>query len=81
MDERYQTGGALTALGMAGAWIIDNPAEFVTMVVALGGFVIMLAKYLEERVQRNEKHRLDIRRKNLEIKKLKKETELSSSES
>ena len=44
MDERYQTGGALTALGMIGTWIIDNPTEFVTMAVAVGGFVIMLAK-------------------------------------
>lgn len=70
IDERYQTGGALTALGMIGTWIIDNPTEFVTMSVAIGGFVIMLAKYLEERVQRNEQHRLDIRRKKLEIEKL-----------
>ena len=57
-------------LGVVGTWIIDNPTEFVTMSVAIGGFVIMLAKYLEERVQRNEQHRLDIRRKKLEIKKL-----------
>jgi len=70
MDERYQTGGALTALGMIGTWIIDNPTECVTMAVAVGGFVIMIAKYLEKRVQRNEKHRLEKRRKKLEIEKL-----------
>jgi len=70
IDERYQTGNALMWLGVVGTWIIDNPTEFVTMSVAIGGFVIMLAKYLEERVQRNEQHRLDIRRKKLEIEKL-----------
>jgi hypothetical protein len=71
IDERYQTGGALTALGVVGTWIIDNPTEFVTMAVAIGGFVIMLAKYLEERVQRNERHRLEVKKTRLEIEKLK----------
>lgn len=70
IDERYQTSNAMIILGVVGTWIIENPTEFVTMAVAVGGFVIMLAKYLEERVQRNEKHRLDIRRKKLEIEKL-----------
>ena len=71
MDERYQTGGALTTIGVVGTWIIDNPTEFVTMAVAIGGFVIMLAKYLEERVQRNERHRLEVKKTRLEIEKLK----------
>jgi hypothetical protein len=70
IDERYQTSNAMIILGVVGTWIIENPTEFVTMTVAVGGFVIMLAKYLEERVQRNEQHRLDIRRKKLEIEKL-----------
>lgn len=70
IDERYQTSNAMIILGVVGTWIIENPTEFVTMAVAVGGFVIMLAKYLEERVQRNEQHRLDIRRKRLEIEKL-----------
>lgn len=70
IDERYQTSNAMIILGVVGTWIIENPTEFVTMAVAVGGFVIMLAKYLEERVQRNEKHRLDVRRKKLEIEKL-----------
>ena len=56
---------------MVGTWIIDNPTEFVTMAVAIGGFVIMLAKYLEERVQRNEMHRLEVKKTRLEIEKLK----------
>lgn len=71
IDERYQTGGALTTIGVVGTWIIDNPTEFVTMAVAIGGFVIMLAKYLEERVQRNERHRLEVKKTRLEIEKLK----------
>ena len=70
IDERYPTSYAMIILGVVGTWIIENPTEFVTMTVAVGGFVIMLAKYLEERVQRNEQHRLDIRRKKLEIEKL-----------
>ena len=56
---------------MVGTWIIDNPTEFVTMAVAIGGFVIMLTKYLEERVQRNEMHRLEVKKTRLEIEKLK----------
>ena len=71
MDERYQTANAMIVLGMVGTWIIDNPTEFVTMAVAIGGFVIMLAKYLEERVQRNERHRLEVKKTRLEIEKLK----------
>jgi len=71
MDERYQTANAMIVLGMVGTWIIDNPTEFVTMAVAIGGFVIMLAKYLEERVQRNERHNLEVKKTRLEIEKLK----------
>lgn len=55
IDERYQTGGALTILGTVATWIIDNPSEFVTMSVAILGFVIMLYKYLDEREERKQR--------------------------
>lgn len=61
IDERYQTGGALTIIGTVSTWIIDNPTDFVTMKVAVGGFVIMLVKFLEERRQKREEHELQMR--------------------
>lgn len=61
IDERYQTGGALTIIGTVSTWIIDNPTDFVTMSVAVGGFVIMLVKFLEERRQKREAHELQMR--------------------
>lgn len=75
IDERYQTGGALTIIGTVGTWIIDNPTDFVTMSVAVGGFIIMLVKFLEERKQRNEAHKLFIKKAQLEIEQLKKKDE------
>lgn len=57
-DARYETGGALALLGTLGTWMIDNPSEFVTVIVAVIGCVIMVTKYFEERRQRKQQIRL-----------------------
>lgn len=72
IDERYQTGGALTILGTVSTWIIDNPSEFVTMSVAVLGFVIMLYKYLDERLERKQRMRLERESHKLQMELLKK---------
>lgn len=60
-DERYQTGSVMMVLGAIATWAIDNPTEFVTMTVTIGGFIIMLVKFLEERRQKKELHDLNMK--------------------
>lgn len=70
IDDKYATGGALSALGVMGTWIIDNPSEFVTMCVAIIGCAIMVLRFTEERRQKREEHRANMRVLLLTAKKL-----------
>lgn len=58
IDERWQTGPVMLVLGTVWTFAANNPTEFVGMCVSIGGFIIMLSKFLEERGQRNERHKL-----------------------
>lgn len=68
-DERLQTGAAMTVIGTLWTFAANNPTEFVAMLVSVGGFVIMLVKYIEERKQRNELHELVMQQKRIELER------------